>query len=57
MRVKPFFTTKTVGEGTGLGLWISFSIVKEYGGPLTVESGPEGGARFVIRLPRAAPES
>ena len=54
---EPFFTTKTVGEGTGLGLWISFSIVKEYGGALTVESGPEGGARFVIRLPRAAPES
>lgn len=51
---EPFFTTKTVGEGTGLGLWISFSIVKEYGGALTASNAPEGGARFVVRLRKAA---
>lgn len=49
---EPFFTTKQVGEGTGLGLWISFSIVKEYGGSLTAANGPEGGAIFTVSLPR-----
>ncbi len=48
---EPFFTTKAAGEGTGLGLWISFSIVREYGGAITAANRPEGGAEFVIRLP------
>ena len=48
---EPFFTTKTVGEGTGLGLWISFSIVREHGGTIVAANRPEGGALFVIRLP------
>jgi two-component system sensor histidine kinase HupT/HoxJ len=48
---EPFFTTKAVGEGTGLGLWISFSIVREYGGAIAATNRPEGGAEFVIRLP------
>jgi two-component system sensor histidine kinase HupT/HoxJ len=48
---EPFFTTKTVGEGTGLGLWISFSIVREHGGAIVAANRPEGGALFVIRLP------
>jgi two-component system sensor histidine kinase HupT/HoxJ len=49
---EPFFTTKTVGEGTGLGLWISYSIVREHGGDLTL--APDGpGAAFMLRLPRA----
>ena len=51
---EPFFTTKNVGEGTGLGLWISFSIVKEYGGALTASNATEGGARFTVRLRKFA---
>jgi two-component system sensor histidine kinase HupT/HoxJ len=50
---EPFFTTKAVGEGTGLGLWISYSIVHEHGGSIEVEAPDEGGARFTLRLPRA----
>jgi two-component system sensor histidine kinase HupT/HoxJ len=49
---EPFFTTKAVGEGTGLGLWISFSIIREYGGSISAANLPGGGARFTIRLPR-----
>jgi two-component system sensor histidine kinase HupT/HoxJ len=50
---EPFFTTKTVGEGTGLGLWISYSIVHEHGGSIEIDAPPAGGARFTLRLPRA----
>jgi two-component system sensor histidine kinase HupT/HoxJ len=48
---EPFFTTKPVGEGTGLGLWISFSIVRECGGSIAAANRPSGGAEFTIRLP------
>lgn len=49
---EPFFTTKDVGEGTGLGLWLCWSIVVErHGGRIWSESAPEGGARFVVELP------
>jgi two-component system sensor histidine kinase HupT/HoxJ len=48
---EPFFTTKPVGEGTGLGLWISFSIVRECGGSITAANRAQGGAEFTIRLP------
>ncbi|MBF6066395.1 cyclic nucleotide-binding domain-containing protein [Nocardia terpenica] len=48
---EPFFTTKPVGEGTGLGLDISFRIVvNKHGGDIRVESEP-GDTRFVVRLP------
>jgi len=50
---EPFFTTKAVGEGTGLGLWISYSIAHEHGGSIEYDAPPEGGARFTLRLPRA----
>jgi len=52
---EPFFTTKPVGEGTGLGLDISYRIVvQRHGGDLTVVSEP-GDTRFQVRLPLQAP--
>ncbi|MCW2315231.1 two-component system sensor histidine kinase HupT/HoxJ [Rhodoblastus acidophilus] len=48
---EPFFTTKTVGEGTGLGLWISYSIAREHGGAISAANRPDGGAVFTLRLP------
>ncbi len=48
---EPFFTTKTVGEGTGLGLWISYSIAREHGGDIAAANRPGGGAIFTLRLP------
>ncbi|WP_439116669.1 ATP-binding protein [Nocardia cerradoensis] len=51
---EPFFTTKPVGEGTGLGLDISFRIVvNKHGGDIRVESTP-GDTRFIVRLPLEA---
>jgi signal transduction histidine kinase len=47
----PFFTTKPVGEGSGLGLSISYEIVKKHGGEIDVESRPGEGATFTMRLP------
>jgi two-component system NtrC family sensor kinase len=49
---QPFFTTKPAGEGTGLGLSLSYDIVtKGHGGTLTVESQPGQGSLFSIKLP------
>jgi two-component system, NtrC family, sensor histidine kinase HupT/HoxJ len=48
---EPFFTTKQVGEGTGLGLWISYGIVREHGGELYAANEPNGGATFSFLLP------
>ena len=47
----PFVTTKPAAEGTGLGLYISRTIVREHGGEIHAESGPGGGATFVVELP------
>jgi len=47
----PFFTTKVVGEGTGLGLSLSYSIIRNYGGELTVTSELGKGSQFTIALP------
>jgi PAS domain S-box-containing protein len=50
---EPFFTTKEVGEGTGLGLWLCWSIVVDrHGGRIWSEPGAESGTRFVVELPR-----
>ncbi|MFN3130559.1 ATP-binding protein [Roseibium sp.] len=46
----PFFTTKQPGEGMGLGLSISYNIVKDFGGTLRVSNHDEGGAVFLIDL-------
>ena len=47
----PFFTTKEVGQGTGLGLSVSYSIVEKHNGRIEVESVPEEGSTFTLLLP------
>ncbi|MEE4255269.1 MAG: ATP-binding protein [Desulfuromusa sp.] len=47
----PFFTTKEVGEGLGLGLSISYRTITDLGGTIRVKNLSEGGAQFTIRLP------
>jgi signal transduction histidine kinase len=51
----PFFTTKPVGQGTGLGLSVSYSIVAKHHGRLEVESEPGKGAAFTVWLPLCQP--
>ena len=48
---EPFYTTKTTGQGTGLGLWVSYGIVKSFGGDIFVESVPEKGSTFTVSFP------
>lgn len=48
---EPFFTTKDVGEGTGLGLAVTYGIIREHGGWITVESSPKTGSTFAVVLP------
>jgi signal transduction histidine kinase len=47
----PFFTTKPTGEGTGLGLSVSYGIIKNHAGGISVESTPGQGTRFNVVLP------
>ncbi len=51
----PFYTTKEVGEGTGLGLSVSYSLVERLGGRISVESTPGQGSCFTVELPVERP--
>lgn len=51
---KPFFTTKRRGQGTGLGLSVSRSLIEAHRGQIRAEGAPGGGAMFIIRLPEAS---
>jgi two-component system NtrC family sensor kinase len=48
---QPFLTTKPTGQGTGLGLSLSYDIIKAHGGEIKVETKEGEGAEFVIQLP------
>ena len=50
----PFFSTKEVGKGLGLGLSITYNIVRDFDGQISARNHPEGGAEFVLTLPAAA---
>lgn len=47
----PFFTTKAAGEGTGLGLWLAYEIIRNNGGEIFVKSDCEKGSRFIMSFP------
>ena len=47
----PFFTTKTTGKGTGLGLAVTYGILQEHGGRIFVDSAPGKGTHFILKLP------
>ncbi|WP_160170430.1 ATP-binding protein [Afipia sp. P52-10] len=53
----PFFTTKAIGKGLGLGLSISYGIVRDFNGEIRAVNRAEGGAEMIIELPRYHPES
>ena len=48
---KPFYTTKEVGKGTGLGLYISYEIVRRHNGNIFANNNASGGATFRVQLP------
>jgi len=50
---EPFFTTRKVGQGTGLGMSISYRIISDYGGTIDVESEVDKGTNFTIKFPSA----
>ena len=48
---EPFYTTKAIGKGTGLGMSISFGIIQEHGGSMTVSSAVGQGSTIMVKLP------
>ena len=54
---EPFVTTKTDGMGVGLGLSISYKIIKDMDGDFRAANLPEGGAEFIVRVPLARPDN
>jgi PAS domain S-box-containing protein len=53
---EPFFTTREVGKGMGLGLSVSYSVVREHGGEIRVANAPRGGTLLSLDLPVLAPD-
>jgi len=47
----PFFTTKITGKGTGLGLWVNYSLIQKMGGAIQLQSEPGKGTTFTVSLP------
>ena len=54
---EPFYTTKQTGEGTGLGLSVSYGIVQDHGGWIDAKSQPSKGSCFTVYLPRCVEDS
>jgi signal transduction histidine kinase len=52
----PFFTTKPEGQGTGLGLSVSYGVVERHGGTIVVDSSPGHGTTFTVYLPVERPD-
>jgi two-component system NtrC family sensor kinase len=51
----PFFTTKSTGKGTGLGLAVTYGIIQDHGGRILVHSAPAQGTHFTLKLPTRHP--
>jgi C4-dicarboxylate-specific signal transduction histidine kinase len=54
---QPFYTTKPVGEGTGLGLSVSYDIIRSHGGRIGYRRAASGGAIFFFELPIVSPDA
>ncbi|MEE4353977.1 MAG: sensor histidine kinase [Desulfatiglans sp.] len=52
----PFFTTKYGNKGTGLGLWVTYSIMEKLGGSVSLKSQVDKGTTFIVRIPNISPE-